>query len=337
MIINFNPVRFNTNTRNISNNKGINHQKSTNLAPLKQDTVSFSGRIPKDLLDLSPEKILAVCKRAVRDNIVIGEGQEAIAYKIQDYPQYCIRYEKKSGDTPANFGLNYKLNKYDRVNHVILKLGKGTQLMKYISGIPLKIMPHRDTPDGIQVKKAVQGLVANNFPESSFKKVISQIEDAKSKGIDFDRKGENLLVEAVNQEITCIDFSPNFHDVEYNPISYVYSAMDVDNTEHAAKIFGKLCKAYAQRLYEVPVNKLNIDSLDTNFYHRGFMDEPFNYFPDRKILAETQKRLENLIKEKQNPENSKEYIEYLVQEFKDFIDEKVMTIKPNNFISPSFD
>lgn len=332
MIITFNPVKLNTNDYNNSSSVKINKSSYPNLGPLKQDTVSFSGRIAKDLLDLSPEKILAVCKRAVRDNIVIGEGQEAIAYKIQDYPQYCIRYEKKSGDTPANFGLNYKLNKYDRVNHVILKLGKGTQLMKYISGIPLKIMLHRDTPDGIQVKKAVQGLVANNFPESSFKKVISQIEDAKSKGIDFDRKGENLLVEAVNQEMTCIDFSPTFHDIEYNPISYIYSAMDVDDTEHASKIFGKLCKAYAQRLCEVPVSKLNLDSLDTNFYHRGFMDDAFNYFPNRKVLEETQKRLETLIKEKQNPENTKEYFEYLVQEFKEFIDDNVIPVKKESFL-----
>lgn len=332
MIITFNPVKLNTNDYNNSSSVKINKSSYPNLGPLKQDTVSFSGRIAKDLLDLAPEKILAACKRAVRDNIVIGEGQEAIAYKIQDYPQYCIRYEKKSGDTPANFGLNYKLNKYDRVNHVILKLGKGTQLMKYISGIPLKIMPHRDTPDGIQVKKAVQGLVANNFPESSFKKVISQIEDAKSKGIDFDRKGENLLVEAVNQEMTCIDFSPTFHDIEYNPISYIYSAMDVDNTEHASKIFGKLCKAYAQRLCEVPVSKLNLDSLDTNFYHRGFMDDAFNYFPNRKVLEETQKRLETLIKEKQNPENTKEYFEYLVQEFKEFIDDNVIPVKKESFL-----
>lgn len=332
MIITFNPVKLNTNDYNNSSSVKINKSSYPNLGPLKQDTVSFSGRIAKDLLDLAPEKILAACKKAVRDNIIIGEGQEAIAYKIQDYPQYCIRYEKKSGDTPANFGLNYKLNKYDRVNHVILKLGKGTQLMKYISGIPLKIMPHRDTPDGIQVKKAVQGLVANNFPESSFKKVISQIEDAKTKGIDFDRKGENLLVEAVNQEMTCIDFSPTFHDIEYNPISYIYSAMDVDNTEHASKIFGKLCKAYAQRLCEVPVSKLNLDSLDTNFYHRGFMDDAFNYFPNRKVLEETQKRLETLIKEKQNPENTKEYFEYLVQEFKEFIDDNVIPVKKESFL-----
>lgn len=332
MIITFNPVKLNTNDYNNSSSVKINKSSYPNLGPLKQDTVSFSGRIAKDLLDLAPEKILAACKKAVRDNIIIGEGQEAIAYKIQDYPQYCIRYEKRSGDTPANFGLNYRLNKYDRVNHVILKLGKGTQLMKYISGIPLKIMPHRDTPDGIQVKKAVQGLVANNFPESSFKKVISQIEDAKSKGIDFDRKGENLLVEAVNQEMTCIDFSPTFHDIEYNPISYIYSAMDVDNTEHASKIFGKLCKAYAQRLCEVPVSKLNLDSLDTNFYHRGFMDDAFNYFPNRKVLEETQKRLETLIKEKQNPENTKEYFEYLVQEFKEFIDDNVIPVKKESFL-----
>ena len=108
--------------------------------------------------------------------------------------------------------------------------------------------------------------------------------------------------------------------------------MDVDNTEHASKIFGKLCKAYAQRLCEVPVSKLNLDSLDTNFYHRGFMDDAFNYFPNRKVLEETQKRLETLIKEKQNPENTKEYFEYLVQEFKEFIDDNVIPVKKESFL-----
>lgn len=322
---------------NINRTQNRNVIPCANLAPLKKDTVSFSGRIPKDLMSLSPEKVLTVCRKALKEGTVIGEGQEAIAYKIEDYPAYCIRREKRTSGSPANFKFNTKLNKYDRVNHVVAKLDDGTQLMEYISGIPLKVIPGRDTPDGINVKNATKGLVANNFPESSFKKVIAQVEDAKNKGIDFDRKGENIHVEAVNQEITCFDFSPNFHDIEYNPISYLYSAMDVDNTEHAAKVFGKLCKAYAQRLSEVPVSKLNLESLDTNFYHRGFMDDAFNYFPDRKVLNETQQRLEELIKEKQNPDNPKEYIDYLVSEFKEYIDDYVMPVKKKKFFSELYD
>lgn len=307
-----------------------NSARAGNLAPLKQDTVSFSGRIPKDLMDLSPEKILTICRKALKDGIKIGEGQEAVAYKIEDYPAYCIRRDKKKSGSPSKFKFDILMNKYDKVNHVVAKLDEGTQLMQYINGIPLKVMPGRDTPDGIMVKNATKGLVANNFPEISFKKLITQIEEAKSKGITFDRKGENLHVDALNQEMTAFDFSPQFHDIEYNPISYIYSALDVDGTEHAAKVFGKLCKAYAQRLSEVPVSKLNLDTLDTNFYHRGFMDEPYNYFPDRKILHETQERLETLIKEKQDPDSPKEYIDYLVQDFKEFIDEKVMPLKKKN-------
>ena len=329
--------KLSLNNANKSNPSKIS---SANLAPLKQDTVSFSGRITKDLMDLSPERILTICRKALKDGAKIGEGQEAITYKIEEYPAYCLRREKKKGGAPSKFKFDILLNKYDKVNHVVAKLDEGTQLMEYINGIPLKIMPHRDTPDGIRVKNATKGLVANNFPESSFRKIINQIEDAKSKGITFDRKGENLHVDALNKEITAFDFSPQFNDIEYNPISYIYYALDVDNTEHAAKVFGKLCKAYAQRVADVPVSKLNLDTLDTNFYHRGFMDEPFNMFPDRKILQETQERLETLLKEKQDPSNPKEYIDYLVEDFKEFIDEKVIPLekkKEFGFWNPDFD
>ncbi len=331
MIIAFNPV----NTFLCNRDKSIRQRTGfSNLAPLKQDTVSFSGRITKDLMDYPAEKIIEICQKALKDAIKIGEGQEAIAYKIEEFPAYCIRRDKKNSGNPSDFVLNLDRNIYDEVNHVVAKLDNGTQLMEYISGIPLKIMPHRDTPDGINVKNATKGLVANNFPEKVFKKIITQIEDAKSKGITFDRKGENMHVDPLSQEITAFDFSPQFHDIEYNPISYIYYALDVDNTVHGPKVFGKLCKAYAERLLEVPVEKLNLDSLDTNFYHRGFMDEPFNYFPDRKRLVETQEKLENLIKEKQDSSNPKEYLEYLVNEFKEFIDDKIMNLKRNNMLHP---
>lgn len=322
-------VNFNSFTPPINSSSRC-ERKYPNLAPLHQDTVSFSGRIPKDLMSLSPRRILMECRKALKDGIKIGEGQEAIAYKMEDYPQYCIRREKKTAGKPSEFRLNTKLNKYDKVNHVVARLDDGTQLMKFIPGIPLKIT-YRDTVDGKKVKETVKGLVANNFPEISFKKVITQIEEAKLKGIDFDRKGENLHVEPLSQEMTCIDFSPNFHDIEYNPISYIYSALDVDGTEHAPKIFGKLCKAYAQRLFEVPTSRLNFEALDTNFYHRGFMDDAFNLYPDRAGLEETQKRLEKLIEAKKDSSNPKEYIKYLVEEFKEFIDERIIPAKKKSF------
>ncbi len=322
-------VGFNTFTPQI-NNANRSEKKYPNLSPLRQDTVSFSCRTPKDLMSLTPRRIIMVCKKALKDGIKIGEGQEAIAYKMEDYPQYCIRREKTKSGRPSDFKFDTKLNKYDKVNHVVAKLDDGTQLMRFIPGIPLKIT-HRDTVDGKKVKETVKGLVANNFPETSFKKVISQIEDAKLKGIDFDRKGENLHVEPLSQEMICIDFSPNFHDIEYNPISYIYSALDVDGTEHAPKIFGKLCKAYAQRLFEVPANRLNLEHLDINFYHRGFMDDAFNLYPDREGLAKTQKLLEELIEAKKDPSNPKDYLKYMVEEFKNFIDETIIPLKKRSF------
>lgn len=302
-----------------------------NLAPLKQDTVSFSGGIPKsvDLLDLPADKIIKICKRALRDKIEIGQGQEAIAYKIEDYPYYCIRQVKKSNSKTKDLGLDMKLNKYDKVNHVVAHLNPDTQLMRYIPGIPLKIMRHSDTESGIKVKQALQELVANNFPESSFKNAIKQVEEAKEKGIDFDRFGENLLVDPISQNLTCIDFSPNYHMDEYNPISFLYHAIDADRTDHAPKILGKLASAYAQRLLEVPAKKLNLDTLDTNLYARGFEGDPFVYFPDKALLKETEAKLKELIAEKQNPTLHENGFEYMVEMFKEFVDEKLI-----NYVKP---
>lgn len=304
--------------------------KYPNLAPLKQDTVSFSGGISKsvDLMDLPADRIIKVCKKAIKEHFVIGEGQEAVAIKIQDYPYYCIRQEKKTTSKSKQLGLDMKLDKYDKVNHVVAHLAPGIQLMRYIPGIPLKIMRHSDTASGIKVKQALQELVANNFPEESFKNVIKQVEDAKEKGIDFDRFGENLLVDPISQNLTCIDFSPNFKMEEYNPIAFIYHAIDADKTEYAPKILGKLCSAYAQRLLEVPAKKLNLDKLDTNLYARGFEGDPFNYFPDRELLKETERKLQELVAEKQNPSLHENGFEYMVEMFKEFVEDKLINYSP---------
>lgn len=317
--------------------KGQCQFSGKNLAPLSKDTLSYNESLTSDLMKLPEKEIIGACQRALKKENIIGEGQEALVYKIEEFPEYCIRQEKKCVGKEENFKLNRNLNNYDVVNHVVCKLDEGTQIMKWIRGIPLKIIPHRDTPEGIELKKVTQAYVANKFGELPFKKVLAQIEDARSKGIVFDRKGENLHVDALGQEMICLDFSPNFKDIEYNPISYVYSALDVDNTEHAPKVFGKLCKAYAQRIVDNPASTLNLDKLDTNFYHRGFIDDPFNYFPDKKILDETQHRIETLLKEKQDPSSNKDYMQYLVDEFKEFINDNVMDLQKPSPLSYCFD
>lgn len=317
---------------NKANSQGISQSRYTNLAPLSRDTVSFGASVHRDLMSLSQRKILEVCRNALKEGISLGEGQEAVAYKIESFPEYCIRRAKKGVSSPEKFSLDKNLNEYDALNHVVAKLDEGTQLMRYIPGIPLKIT-HKDSVSGIQVKKTVQGLVANEFKLQPFKKVIAQVEDAKSKGIDFDRKGENLHVDPLSQEMICIDFSPNFHDIEYNPISYIYSALGIENTEHAPMIFGKLCKAYAQRLMEVPVKKLNLEHLDLNFYHRGFIDDPFNEFPDKKVLEETKNHLQRLIESKKDSSIPKEELERQVQEFEEYVDDVVVNVKKRDTCS----
>lgn len=325
MQITFNPqLNFNNPPKTVA------FRKFSQKPSLQYDTVTFSGRSTKDLMELPAKRILQECQKAIKDNIILGEGKEARVYKLQAYPQYCIRCEKRSNFDVNKLTLSKHLDSYDKLNHVVARLDEGTSLMKYIPGVPLKIMD-TDTADGIKVKNTIKGLVANNFSETPFIKVIAQVEEAKSKGIDFDRRGENLHVDPLNQEMVCFDFSPKYQESGYNPISYIYSALDVDKTEYAPKVFGKLCKAYAQRLLDVPTKKLNFQYLDTNFYHRGVRNDAFNDFPDKTLLDITSQRLQFLVKVKSNPENSKQYLKYLVEEFKHFIDERIIPIKRKSF------
>ncbi len=263
---------------------------------------------PKDLMDLPEMRILEICKNALSKKVPLGQGQEATVYKIEEFPrEYCIREDRRVATDYDNLKLNYKLDKFDKANFVIAKLGEGLTLLKYISGIPLKIMRNSDTISGIKVKESMQELIANNFPEESFIKVIDQIENNRKNGIIFDRKGENLLVDPMIQEITAIDFSPKFNDIEYNPISYIYHALDVDGTPFAPKVLGKLINAYAERLKTCSLKDLNLDVLDKNFYCRGFMDDAFNNFKDRELLEKCRSMLFDDLLEAKKTMSEKEF------------------------------
>lgn len=304
----------------------IGHQYP-NLAPLKVDTVSFGCKNyvrPKDLMDLKDSEIIEICKDALKKELSIGKGTEATVYKIPNYAmQYCLRKEKHTSQDFNKLKLNFNLDDYDKANFVIAKLEEGLTILKYIPGIPLMIINKSDTPSGIKVKHALQELVANNFPPETFQKTINLIEENRAKGIIFDRKGENLLVDAISQEMTPIDYSRHFHDVEYNPISYIYHALGVDNTVHGPKVLGKLCQSYAERLKTVDKEELNLDVLDKNFYHRGFMDDPFNYFPDKNLLEEVRSELFDKLLDKKFTTEPNEF-EKLVNQFKEYVDEKLI-------------
>ena len=316
-----NSVQLNSfNTSPIKQSSAIlsRNTKYPNLAPLAQDTVSFTAKInrQKDLLDLPDEEILEICKNAIKNDITLGRGQEATVYKIEDYArEYCVRLDRRNHTNLENLKVDYKLDDYDKANFVVAKLGEGVTLLEYISGVPLKIMRNSDTPAGIKVKESLQELIANNFPESAFLKVINQIEINRKKGIIFDRKGENLLVDPMIQELTAIDFSPKFNDIEYNPIAYIYHALDVDSTKHAPAVLGKLCNAYAERLKTANLEELNIDVLDKNFYHRGFMDDAFNNFPDKELLEDVRHKLFDELLEKKKTLSPEDFAK-CVDEFK---------------------
>ena len=111
-----------TNQVKLQNTKQNNDIKTTsypNLKPLAKDTVSFGMSDPYwgiDLLALPPDRIIKICENALKENKVIGEGQEAYVVKVPRYP-YCIRVEKHKG-VKSKLGYDMNLNKYDKVNNV---------------------------------------------------------------------------------------------------------------------------------------------------------------------------------------------------------------------------
>ena len=323
MQVNFNII--NLNNYKYKNTVARSCNTYSNLAPLKTDVVSFSGK--KDLMKYPAEEIINIALCAIREGVKIGEGREAVTYKIENFPEYCVRRERKFKESHPK--LSMVLDKFDIENHVVARLDEGTTIMRYIPGVPIKITNSYGTINDI--KRDIHELIADSFDILPFKKVLVQIEDAKSKGIQFDRLGENLLVDPMNHEMTCIDFSPKIKDDmgTYNPISYIYSALDVGegNSANARRIFGKLCCAYAERVLETPVSKLNLGVLDMHFYDRyGFPNDPFNGFPEPEILRETEKKLQDILRLKQNPSHDEGELKKMISEFTEYIDTRVMSI-----------
>ena len=326
MRINFNAVNFRNNYS--ANNANGKRGSYPNLKPLSADVVSFTGK--NDLMKYPAEEIIDIALKAIKEGLIIGEGREAVTYKIERFPEYCVRRERRYN--ASELKLSKILNKFDMENHVVARLDEGTTIMHYIPGVPIKITSTSASIN--EIKRDIHELIANNFDILPFKKVLAQIEEAQSKGIKFDRFGENLLVDPMNHEMICIDFSPKIKDDmgEYNPISYVYSALDVgeSNSVNARRIFGKLCSAYAERILETPVSKLNLDVLDMHFYNRyGFQNDPFQGFQDPEILRETERKLQDMLRLKQKCDE--DGLKKMVSEFTEYIDKRVMSIYGDDY------
>ena len=75
---------FNTkNTTPLNSNYTNNKASYPNLAPLKQDTVSFSGGIPnpRDLIDFTPDQIIKIWKKRLQKHFIHGKEKEAETIK----------------------------------------------------------------------------------------------------------------------------------------------------------------------------------------------------------------------------------------------------------------
>ena len=155
MRINFNAVNFRNNYS--ANNANGKRGSYPNLKPLSADVVSFTGK--NDLMKYPAEEIIDIALKAIKEGLIIGEGREAVTYKIERFPEYCVRRERRYN--ASELKLSKILNKFDMENHVVARLDEGTTIMHYIPGVPIKITSTSASIN--EIKRDIHELIANNF------------------------------------------------------------------------------------------------------------------------------------------------------------------------------
>ena len=203
--------------------------------PLKQDTVCFKSR---DFLDLPKEEILKRIKASIIPENFLGQGTEAEVYRIKD-TNYCIRIPYWAQKN-YNRSFSKELSPFDKVNHVVAKLGGGASVMKYFDGeIPKWHMHNNHERYKFQEK-------ISEMPVKSYSELLHQIANAIDNEMLFDFSGGNLIVDSKQKKLTAIDFfgvTDNPRPVK--PLSEMYSILtcygSLQNT--GKKIYDKIVDA----------------------------------------------------------------------------------------------
>ena len=200
---------------------------------LDKDTVSFKG---KDLLSEQDSTIIQKIKNSINNlKNLLGEGEEAIVYKLPD-TDYCVRLEWKATKSYIDSikKITRKISEQDKVNHIVCKMGENVTIMKYIPGEPV-MKPLDLAPQAILVSNNIAAL-----PKKSYQHLIKQICDAYKKDMMFDCNWTNVLVDKSTNSLTAIDFykiDPQEPE-KLRPLEYVYESLTNEYTpKENKKIF----------------------------------------------------------------------------------------------------
>lgn len=277
--------------------------------PLAKDTVSFGKKA--DLLSLSKNEIFGVIEKSVQPENFLGEGYDAICFRIPD-TGYCVRFIRENF-ADYNKSFSTKLTETEKQNHVVAKLGGGSQIQKYIEGYPVE--PVDKTLWDKSYKEIAE--IVDKVPVESYVKLLRQVSNAYKQNLMFDSCGTNLIVNPKTLAVTAIDFYQNdeFEPEVIKPLQAVFlSLINKDSTlQQRRRVAGKALLASFEEFESKRKPCLNPDIFDYDY----FLNVNFN---TRLIKDENQyEHLQNTVRSMRNLKSAllKKYDTKLVQELED--------------------
>ncbi|MCM1339489.1 MAG: hypothetical protein NC191_07465 [Muribaculaceae bacterium] len=201
------------------------------------DVVSF-GNKNSDLLSLSDSEITKRIKLALNNGDILGEGGEAVVYKIPD-SNYCVRRRHHISEPECCLrvrSFTRNVTAQDKVNHVVAKIGKNITVMPIIEGVPVKSVFMSENECS---KIAAQ---IESFPQSAFQSLLRQISEAYDKDMMWDCNWSNLIVNPSKKSLTAIDFYKNTEEEAPSHLAYMFAGLVHDLTTE------KQCKIYAEKI-----------------------------------------------------------------------------------------
>lgn len=200
--------------------KVVQNENNRFVQPLNCDVVSFKQK-KINLLEQPKEKIFELIKDSMKTRNKLGEGVDAVVYRIKG-TNYCIRRPFFSKDMESDFSLNIGIK--DKINHVVANLGGGCRIMNIIKGFPVGRV------DDSTEKLEYTEVLIENFPIESFNKLIKQITYAHKNDMVFDNHWANVIINPEEQTFTAIDFYDKditeFLDISsVDPLSSIFSSV----------------------------------------------------------------------------------------------------------------
>lgn len=287
--------------------------------PLTKDTVNFSNNF--HLFGKNDRDIKLILKKSINPDNKIGEGTEAILYKIPD-SQFALRLPLNNQVIPDK-PVSLNINPQDSVNHVVAKIGDEVTIVKYLKGdtpqAPYKKVagvPEEasflskykfDSEKQSQINESII-----NMPVNSFKTYIGQLYNATKNGMRHDSVGENAIINPQSQTLIAVDFVKT-----ENPKVAIFDRIfeqfgkHIDTKEQQDTLLKKSTLGFLEIIK--PKSSATITNFDVSF-DKFFI---FNKFKNKELLELLEKKLPAICEKRQqyelNPHKADELYDEIVK------------------------